>query len=301
MTLRHAILARLVPLLAAVLVATGSTVFADRVLNPALLFLSGTIKIGINGALPGWSYPRDDDEADGFDVALAKFLQRKYEFTLDLVPLRPDQRKTELSAGRVDLVIANYSIDGSSWPDTDNKRLDVMDFAGPYFLDHSGVMYSEEKRSKVTSDETSIPVGNLCVSNGTTAAQDYLKGAGKSADQSECFRRFADSTDYDIVGVVTDQVILTTYTRKFYTGELQDAATASPLIWQNDLSNYPIHDERYGIAMPDNSPALCRELTSAINEFLENEAGWEQAFTDHLDGVGDRDEHKPDHADPRLC
>ncbi|HEV7652488.1 MAG TPA: transporter substrate-binding domain-containing protein [Actinophytocola sp.] len=68
-----------------------------------------------NGALPGWSYPRD--EPDGFDVALAKFLQEKYGFTLELVPLRPEERETELRNGHVDLVIANYSIDGSSWLD----------------------------------------------------------------------------------------------------------------------------------------------------------------------------------------
>jgi glutamate transport system substrate-binding protein len=292
MTFRRVLSARLTPLVAAVLVVMGSTALADRVLNPALLALSGTVRIGINGTLPGWSYPRD--VPDGFDVALAKFLRDKYGFTLELIPLRPEQRETELRQGNVDLVIANYSIDGSSWRDRDKRRLDVIDFAGPYFLDNSGVMYSEAKLKYQVGDRPDIPVDYLCVSNGTTA-QDYLKGKGTPADQDECFRRFADGNDHAIVGVVTDQAILTTYTREF-------GATAIPAVWRNDPSSYPIHDERYGIAMPNDSPALCRELTSAIDEFLaDHDTGWDRAFADHLRGVGNREKHKPQHTDSRLC
>jgi glutamate transport system substrate-binding protein len=285
MRFRRVLSTRLVPLLAAVLVVTGTTVFADRVVNPALLFLSGTVKIGIHGGLPGWSYPRDEPE--GFDVVLARFLAEKYGFTLELVPLQPEQRESELRGGRVDLVIANYSIDGSSWGDRDKRRLEVIDFAGPYFLDHSGVMYSPDK----LAGQPGIPVGNVCVSNGTTA-QDYLDGQGITADQAECFRRFADRTDLAVMGVVTDLSLLTTYTREF-------GAMAQPAVWRNDPSHYPVHDERYGIAMADDSPALCRELTSAVDDFLSH--GWDRAFADHLHGVGDSGKHKPEHADARLC
>ncbi|GAB1511325.1 transporter substrate-binding domain-containing protein [Actinophytocola sp. KF-1] len=280
---------RLPAVLAAVLVVVGSTVFADRVLNPALLFLSGTVKIGVNGGLPGWSYPRD--EPRGFDVELARFLADRYGFTLELVALRPEQRERELRAGHVDLVIANYSIDGSSWGDRDKSRLDVIDFAGPYFLDNSGVMYS---RDKLAGYGMEIPVDKVCVSNGTTA-QDYLKGGGVFADQDECFRRFTDAEDHAIVGVVTDQSLLTTYAREF-------GAEAAPAVWQNEPSQYPIHDERYGIAMPDDSPALCRELTDAVDAFLaDRDGGWDRAFAEHLDGVADPGRHKPEHADSRLC
>ena len=288
MRARRLLAVRVVPLLAAVLVVAGATVFADRVVNPALLFLSGTVKIGIHGGLPGWSYPRDEPE--GFDVALARFLADEYGFTLELVPLQPEQRESELRGGRVDLVIANYSIDGSSWSDPGRSRLDVIDFVGPYFLDKSGVMYSSDK----LGDQQAIPVGNVCVSNGTTA-QDYLGGQGILANQAECFRRFADGTDTQVVGVVTDLSLLTTYTREF-------GATARPAVWRDDPSNYPVHDERYGIAMADDSPALCRELTDAVDEFLTDHGhGWDRAFADHLHGVADPAGHKPERADTSLC
>ncbi len=280
---------RLLAVLAAVLVVAGATVFADRVLNPALLYLSGTVKIGVNGGLPGWSYPRD--EPAGFDVALARFLAEEYGFTLELVPLRPEQRERELRAGRVDLVIANYSIEGSSWGDPDKTRLEVIDFAGPYFLDNSGVMYSRDKLARYGRE---IPVDKVCVSNGTTA-QDYLKGGGVFADQDECFRRFTDVDDAAVVGVVTDQSLLTTYAREF-------GAEAAPAVWKNEPSQYPIHDEEYGIAMPDDSPALCRELTRAVDEFLaDRDHGWDRAFAEHLHGVGNPGKHKPERADSRLC
>lgn len=250
MRARRVLAVRVVPLLAAVLVVAGATVFADRVVNPALLFLSGTVKIGIHGGLPGWSYPRDEPE--GFDVALARFLAEEYGFTLELVPLQPEQRESELRGGRVDLVIANYSIDGSSWSDPGRSRLDVIDFVGPYFLDKSGVMYSSDK----LGDQQAIPVDNVCVSNLS---------------------------------------LLTTYTREF-------GATARPAVWRDDPSNYPVHDERYGIAMADDSPALCRELTDAVDEFLtDHEHGWDRAFADHLHGVADRARHKPERADTSLC
>jgi hypothetical protein len=154
-------------------------------------------------------------------------------------------------------------------------------------------MYSEAKLEKEMGSQSGIPVEYLCVSNGTTA-QDYLKGEGIPADQDECFRRFADRTDV-VVGVVTDLSILTTYAHQF-------GATAIPAVWRNDPSKYPVHDERYGIAMPDDNPALCRELTTSIDEFLaDHDDGWDRAFSDHLQGVDDRDKHKPAHADPGLC
>lgn len=74
---------------------------------------------------------------------------------------------------------------------------------------------------------------------------------------------------------------------------------AQPAVWRNDPSHYPVPDERYGIATADDSPALCRELTGAVDDFLPH--GWDRAFADHLHGVGDSGRHKPEHADARLC
>jgi glutamate transport system substrate-binding protein len=288
MRVRRLLTTRLAPLLAAVLVVAGTTVFADRVVNPALLFLSGTVKIGVHGDLPGWSYPRHEPE--GFDVALAEFLADRYGFTLEMVPLQPQERETELRGGRVDLVIANYSIGGSSWEDHGRKRLDVMDFAGPYYLDEFGVMYAAKK---VAPHGRKLPMENICVSNGTTA-QDYLDGHGFEADQAECFGRFTNPDDPKVVGVVTDLSLLTTYTRRF-------GAAVVPAVWRSDPGYFPVHEEKYGIAMADDSPALCRELTEAVDAFLTDENGWDRAFADHLDGVPDRAAHKPAHADTRLC
>jgi len=292
--LGHLVRTRLVPLLVATLVVTGSTAATNMLRDPVTRYLSGQVVIGINGNHPGWSYPRGDP--DGFDVELARFLAHKYGFRMKLVPLSPDQRETKLRNGDVDLVIANFSIDGKSWLERGRKRLDVLDFAGPYFKDNSGVMYSEDKLRQVDPSLDAIPADHVCAANGTTA-QDYLGGQGVPEDEVDCFRRFADKTDLRIVGVVTDQAILTSYAHEF-------GGTAIPAIWKdNNPSRYPISKERYGIGMPNGNPELCRELTKAINEFLSGgrSSPWQRAFDNHLYGVSDPEDHKPAQAESQLC
>jgi hypothetical protein len=69
--------------------------------------LSGTLYIGINGDLPGWSL--GDSPPIGFDADLIKFLQEKHGFTARYRRLLPKNRDTALQTCYVNLVIANYS------------------------------------------------------------------------------------------------------------------------------------------------------------------------------------------------
>lgn len=284
---------RVLPLAAAALVVAGATVLVDQELNPARRYLSGTVRIGINGNLPGWSFPPDDDAA-GFDVELAAFLRDKYGFDLELVPMQPDERERKLLDGRVDLVIANFSANGLSMTDPSKRRSQVMDFAGPYYSDVSGVMwYSKDIADGNSGGLSDDSAAQVCVSNGTTAPE-YMDGKGIPEDQLECFKRFVDETDYEILGVVTDQSILIPWAVHNKIGEPIRAT------W-NYNNVFPINDELYGIAMPDSSPALCDELNSAIDEFLSAADGWDRAFDAHLSIIGNKDEKKPQETDSSWC
>ncbi|GAA2988817.1 transporter substrate-binding domain-containing protein [Actinokineospora diospyrosa] len=301
---------RLYSLGAAAVVAVASTVVADRFVNPALLSLPETVKIGFNGRLPGWSFGKWDrgtyERPYGFDVAVADYLADRYGFTWEPVFLDPGQREPWLVSGKVDLVISNYSMDGKSSENGNLARSDVLDFAGPYFLDVSGVMFNRAKIKDLLSVNVERgTVKFLCASIGTTAEEYLRRSAVPSSDetpvratQRECFDRFNNPDDLSVTGMVTDQSILSAYSAGAYerdTGPKVESAT-----WANDQFGFPMSDERYGIAMRNDSPALCRELADAVDDFIADSAGWDRAFAENLAGIEPRG-HKPVQADRRLC
>lgn len=290
--------ARLLPLASAFAMVVGLTAATNYVLSPVLA-LSGTVTIGVNGRLPGWSFgsnnlvPLIPENAVGFDVELAKFLERKFGFHLELRRLAPDKRETALLDGDVDLVIANYSYDGYAL-DGSRRRTEVLDFAGPYYHDVSGIMYSKDKLEKLKLQ--TIPREGVCVSRGTTAQKDYPDAI--VIEQENCFQRFANSTDYGVVAVSTDLSLLTAYTQ-LNPDRDDDEVGVMPESWKFDPFDNSTRHEYYGIAMRNNSPLLCKQLADAIQEFLnDHENGWDRAFQDSLGLTrlkpGD---HKPKSAD----
>jgi len=90
---------------------------------------TGKIVIGVKGDLPGVGLQNGDDFA-GFDVEVAKLVAAALgaeETTFTRVS-RSD-RAAALADGRVDLVVATYSVDKSE-----------TQFAGPYYLAHHDVL-----------------------------------------------------------------------------------------------------------------------------------------------------------------
>jgi ABC-type amino acid transport substrate-binding protein len=71
--------------------------------------LSGTVRIGISGTIPGWS-EKNGDSYQGFEIDLIDFLREKYRFRAELIELTPDERVAALAEGKVDLVIANLEV-----------------------------------------------------------------------------------------------------------------------------------------------------------------------------------------------
>jgi glutamate transport system substrate-binding protein len=258
---------RVIPFAVALLMVTAMTTIAGAAASPARKYLTGTVRIGVSGSLPGWSYPSDDP--DGFDVALARFLQHKYKFDMELVPVRPADRERALRTGEVKLVIADFPMTAPKPSGTD--------FAGPYFRDRSGVMFSWTKLDDATGSEPGLPANLVCV--------PYERA-------DDCFDELLDKNDLGVVGVRTDEAVMQAYARKRHT-------TVSPALWEGP--GHPTNDEEYGIGLPGNSPDLCRELDSAIDEFLASPDGWQKAFNVHLAAGMDPAGHKPPRSEPERC
>jgi glutamate transport system substrate-binding protein len=225
-------------------------------------YLSGTVVVGINGTLPGWSLSSSPEQATGFDPDLIKFLQKKYDFEVQYKNLRPKERDSALESETVKLVAASYS-----WlPERQQK----VNFAGPYFHDRSGVLCSDQK----TDCGQVIPQPHICVTKDTTAAKNLPQAQQKDAI-GDCMDSFYDTKNTSVVAVATDQTILLAYGHRVgYVGTV---------VW-SDEPDHPISEEFYGLGVPKARHDVCRALAAEISAFLSSPDGWAAAFRSNLVG-----------------
>ncbi|MFC4115654.1 serine/threonine-protein kinase [Nonomuraea zeae] len=90
---------------------------------------TGRIVIGVKGDLPGVAL-QNGDEFQGFDIEVARRIATGLGAKeTQLVNIGRDDRARALADGRVDLVVATYSVDNSE-----------VQFAGPYYVAHRDVL-----------------------------------------------------------------------------------------------------------------------------------------------------------------
>ncbi|MDT7796845.1 MAG: glutamate transport system substrate-binding protein [Actinomycetota bacterium] len=284
---------RSLALSSAVLVVAVATTTAAITLHPGpgpagtpLWPVAGkTLRVGFNGAIPGWSYP--DTDPKGFDVDLANYLAEQLGFTVEPVALTPYDRESALRRGDVDLVIANYSMDGNSTTDKTKSRKDFVDFAGPYFIDRSGQMVDTEKLSAITGQTKLLDFEHTCVTKGTTAA-DKL-GATVKDTLDECLRPFLDVDDRQFDAVETDEAILLSVANF-------KKAKVDPAYWDNGSLVNP--NEYYGVGMRKTDTVACVEFTTKIQDFV-NSAAWQTSYDAlHIETTIP---HRPERTDHAYC
>ncbi|SDH85703.1 serine/threonine-protein kinase [Nonomuraea jiangxiensis] len=115
--------------------AIGPTRTAEQEIPPSYSSVvdkaaeSGRIVVGVKGDLPRVGL-RDGDGFAGFDVEVAKLVAAGLGAKeTDFVGVSGNERATALAEGKVDLVVATYSIDKSR-----------TQFAGPYYLAHQDIL-----------------------------------------------------------------------------------------------------------------------------------------------------------------
>ncbi|GAA0991408.1 glutamate ABC transporter substrate-binding protein [Acrocarpospora macrocephala] len=240
---------------------------------PPEKYLSGTVQIGVNTDIPGWSL-YSNGVWDGFDIKLGNWLGTEIGFRPQYTPLTDDERmiklkettEAEQSNGNgpgIKLVMANFSI-------TDERRQDV-DFAGPYFIDSQGVLVGAG--SDITKVED-IRNKIICTSRGSTTETRLFDMDIQPAPENtlqKCVERLLDG---EVDAVSTDRVILESFAAR-HPGRLRL------------VPGIRVGSERYGIGFPDNRPRLCTFLTSSITKFINEE--WDQKLKDALPGVPPED------------
>lgn len=230
----------------------------------AELVEAGEITIGVKYDQPGLGFK--DAAADvpsGFDVEIAKLLVADlgidpssdnvtWEETIS------DNREPYLQQGRVDLVLASYSI-------TDERR-QLVGQAGPYFL--TGQQVAVAADSDITGIDDLVGEEVCAASGSTSLARVEEKGAVPvPADTySQCAEDVINGT---IPALSTDGAILLGLA----------AANDGALKVVGD----PFSEERIGIGYPKDQPEMCEWINSVLEEAFED-GSWAEAFEATLGG-----------------
>lgn len=120
---------------------------------------SGTVRIGVFSDKAPFGYVDENGEYQGYDVYFAKRIAEDMGVDVEFVSLDPAARVDAVKAGKVDIVLANFTV-------TD-ERAEQVDFALPYMKVQLGVVSPD---SAVITDVSQLEDGKeLIIAKGTTA------------------------------------------------------------------------------------------------------------------------------------
>jgi glutamate transport system substrate-binding protein len=92
-----------------------------------------TLNIGVKPDQPGLGLQSSSGQYSGFDVDVARYIAKKIGATkITFVPTLSANREAFLQQGKVDLVLATYSVTP--------ERQKVVSFAGPYYIAHQDIL-----------------------------------------------------------------------------------------------------------------------------------------------------------------
>lgn len=230
------------------LVACGSSDDASSITD------KDSLKIGVKFDQPGLGLKTESGAMEGFGIDVATYIAKELgvsDDNIEWVETPSAQRETALQNKEVDLIIATYSI-------TD-KRKEVVDFAGPYFVAHQDLLVRAD--SDISSaDDLSGKL--LCSVTGSTSAQNVkdiypdvqLKEYG---GYSDCLQALSSGA---IDALTTDNIILAGYAAQ-QPGEFR-------------LVGEPFSDENYGVGIWKGDSKAQEAINAAITK-MQDDGSWE--------------------------
>ena len=228
---------------------------------------SGKVVIGVKYDQPGLGFKgATDDIPTGFDVEIAKLLVADlgidpedtsvvtYEETIS------DNREPFLEQGKVDLVLASYSI-------TDERRA-VVGQTGPYFLTGQQLLVPTDSDVESIDD---LAGQEVCSVTGSTSI-DRINEAGAKGigfdSYSECVQKVLDGT---VPAMSTDGSILAGYAAQ-NEGQLK-------------VVGEEFSEERIGVGYSLEHPEMCEWINEVLEDSFED-GSWAAAFESTLGPSG---------------
>ncbi len=221
---------------------------------------AGKITIGVKIDQPGIGFLEPGADApEGFDIEMGRIIAGALgiedDGSIEWKETISDNREPFLEAGKVDLVLASYSI-------TDDRRK-VVGQAGPYYVTGQQLLVREEDKDKITSPEDLKGVKVCSVEGSTSLAtvqDEYGASPSPRGTYSECVEELKQNT-VDVV--TTDGAILLGY-----------AAQAPDEL---EVVGKAFSEERYGIGYQLDDTEFCEFLSETVQTSIED-GTWETAF-----------------------
>ncbi|KRA31199.1 MULTISPECIES: glutamate ABC transporter substrate-binding protein [unclassified Nocardioides] len=219
---------------------------------------AGTINVGVKYDQPGLGFKgATDDVPSGFDIEVAKLLvadlcidpasdKVNWEETIS------DNREPYLESGKVDIVLASYSIT--------EDRQKVVGQAGPYMVTGQRILVKSDSDVKSVDD---LKGKEVCSVTGSTSLDRIKeKGAkGVGADSySECAEKVLDGT---YVAMTTDGTIL--------------AGLAAQNEGELKVVGDEFSEENIGVGYGKDKPEMCEWINGVLSDAFED-GSWAEAF-----------------------
>lgn len=225
---------------------------------------AGEITVGVKYDQPGLGFKdASADVPSGFDVEIAKLLiadlgidpnsdSVTWEETIS------DNREPYLEAGRVDLVLASYSI-------TDDRRK-IVGQTGPYLVTGQQVLVAAD--SDITGIED-LEGEEVCSASGSTSLEN-VEAAGAVGAPADTYSQCAeDVLNGSVPAMSTDGSILLGLAAQ-NEGELK-------------VVGEEFSEENIGVGYSLESPEMCEWINGVLEESFEN-GDWAAAFEATLGG-----------------
>ncbi len=225
---------------------------------------AGEVTVGVKFDQPGLGFKdASSDIPTGFDVEIAKLLVADlgidpesdsvtWEETIS------DNREPYLVEGRVDLVLATYSI-------TDERR-EIVGQTGPYFLTGQQVLVAAD--SDITGIDD-LKGEEVCSASGSTSLEN-VEAAGAIGAPADTYSQCAeDVLNGSVEAMSTDGSILLGLAAQ-NEGELK-------------VVGEPFSEERIGVGYSLDYPEMCQWINDVLTEAYDSGA-WADAFEATLGG-----------------
>ncbi|WP_125702305.1 transporter substrate-binding domain-containing protein [Lacticaseibacillus daqingensis] len=125
---------------------------------------AGVIKIAVFGDLRPYGWIDQSGKRVGYDLTLARRIAKDLGVKAQFVQVNADGRVDALKAGKVDLVLANFTVTP--------ERKQVVDFAEPYMKVSVGVV---SKKTAPITKVSQLQGKAVIVTKGTTAEQYFTE------------------------------------------------------------------------------------------------------------------------------
>ena len=126
--------------------------------TPAEIAKSGTIRVGVFSDKKPFGSVGQDGQYEGYDIVYAKRIAEDLKVKIRFVPVEAASRVEFLTSGKVDVILANFTVTP--------ERAQKVDFAKPYMKVSLGAV---SPKGKAVTRESQLAGKRVIVVKGTTA------------------------------------------------------------------------------------------------------------------------------------